>query len=699
MKVLQTCFLLLLSTLLIAQNDWVDRKETDDIVKTSQLETPSSFRLIELTNYQQTFNRLLLSPERFIPSDRTDVIIDLPLPNGEMESFRVLAASVMEDGLQRKFPQIRSYTGIGIDNKLSIAKIDFGEHGFHAMIKCPDRSPVYIDPYRIEDATYMAYYKSDYPSPSEKFECGVISDGVELQTDGEKRTATCEFRQYRLALACTGEYAQFHGGTVAAVMSAFNKTMNRVNGVYEVDASVTMVLVANNDLLIYLNGSTDPYTNNNGSAMLGENQSNCDAVIGTANYDVGHVFSTGGGGIASLRAPCNAARKARGVTGLGSPVGDPFDIDYVSHELGHQWGGNHTQNNNCNRSSASYEPGSASTIMGYAGICNPNVQSNSDDHFHAVNVGEMDAFITNSMTGGSCGVVLSSANNPPIADAGLDYHVPAGTPFALEAFGSDPDGDPLMYCWEQYNNEVSPQPPESTSDEGPNFRSNSPTTSPIRELPTGGMANTWEVLSDVSRVFDFRVTLRDFNSTYGYGCTHEDDMTVSIYEEVPPFEITSANGGEVWTAGGSHTVTWNFTGTVAAPFNTVSVNILLSTNGGASYDYLLLSNTANDGIESVTMPAVATTQARLKIEAGENIFFDISDGNFTLQQGNCANDNLVFDTTPIATGDYFANATINASVNVVAGANVLFQANEIFLNENFEVFAGSEFEAVIGACP
>ncbi|MCB0079240.1 MAG: hypothetical protein KDD73_17725, partial [Anaerolineales bacterium] len=189
-------------------------------------------------------------------------------------------------------------------------------------------------------------------------------------------------RTYRLALACTGEYANYHGSNTgnndkSFALAAMATTMNRVNGIYERDATLTMVIVPNNDLLVYLDGATDPYTNGSGSTMLGENQSTCNAVIGSANYDIGHVFSTGGGGIASLNSPCTS-NKARGVTGQSNPIGDPFDIDYVAHEMGHQYGGNHTQNNNCNRAaSAAVEVGSGITIMGYAGICAPDVASNS----------------------------------------------------------------------------------------------------------------------------------------------------------------------------------------------------------------------------------------------------------------------------------------------------------------------------------
>ena len=711
------------------------------------------------------------------------------------------------------------------------------------MIRSPFHSPVFIDPYRLEDHIYMTYYKKDYPIPTDLFTC--LTSGDETNITGWQRSAgDCMFRQYRLALACTGEYATYHGGTKVSAMAAMNVSMNRVNGIFEEEAGITMVIVADNDKVIFLNGATDPYDNDDAGAMLGQNQTVCDDSIGTANYDIGHVFSTGGGGVASLRSPCNSTRKARGVTGRGAPVGDPFDVDYVAHEMGHQYGGNHTQNNNCQRTSQSYEPGSASTIMGYAGICSPNVQSNSDAYYHAASLAEFAAFVTNGSTGGSCDVILSSANNGPTANAGADYTIPISTAFALTGTGTDPDSDPLTYCWEQYDNEVSPQPPDANSAVGPNFRSKFPKVSATREFPENGIPNTWEVLPAVGRVMDFRLTVRDYNSTYGYGCTDEDDMQVTFHAGAGPFAITAANGGENWVSGSSETVTWNVANTDVAPINCSLVNILLSTDGGLTYPTNLATNVPNDGSHDVVMPNVVTSTARIKIQAVGKIFFDVSDNEFNigpdiicmtymstdvpvaisastagtyysdlnigdsdsifsvevvqvtgthtwisdldfallnpantevvLLDRECGNqddfdmgfidggaglscpltqqliynpvgsldtfqgtntnglwrlrivdnygpldggsltgwglkiciyntsacpDNLVFDTSTISSGAYYAGQTITASVSLAAAANVLFQANVSNLNSGFEVPLGAEFEAVHGACP
>src|SRR5690606_24225438 len=271
-------------------------------------------------------------------------------------------------------------------------------------------------------------------------------------------------------------------------------------------------------------------------------------VIGSANYDIGHVFSVGSGGCAGLSVLCNNSNKARGATGLNPPTGDPFYIDYVAHELGHQFGGNHTQNQTCNRvASAAYEPGSASTIMGYAGICPPNVQNNSDDYFHAISMLEMH----NEITSNNCHQTLSFNNDPPDAGNTPNYTIPISTPFVLTGNGSDPNGDPITYCWEQYDLEsTSTEPPAANDTDGPMFRTFDPTTSPSRYFPrlqdlVNNVSPQFEVLPSVTRTLNFRLTVRDYHNIGG--CSDHDDVAVSVTSVAGPFQVTSQNTATTWT--------------------------------------------------------------------------------------------------------------------------------------------------------
>ncbi|MBK8427672.1 MAG: propanediol utilization protein, partial [Lewinellaceae bacterium] len=348
-----------------------------------------------------------------------------------------------------------------------------------------------------------------------------------------------------LCRACTGEYTFYHGNTVAGAQAAMVTTMNRVNGVFEKDCAVRMIIIANNNSIIYTDAGTDPYSNGNPGAMIGQNQTNCDAVIGNANYDIGHLFGTNSGGLASLFSVCDNADKARGVTGSGAPIGDPFDIDYVAHEMGHQFGANHTQyNNGCNRNNATaIEPGSASTIMGYAGICAPDVQLNSDAYFSTASLFEIRPFVATN----GCETEVAIANVAPTVAPVSNYSIPISTPFVLTASATDPNGS-LTYCWEQidaYSAPIQPMNPIlSTNTTGPMFRSFNPVTSPSRYFPAFAdvLSNTnpmWEELPSIGRALNFRVTVRDNVATAG--CTGEASNTVTTVAAAGPFVVTAPN--------------------------------------------------------------------------------------------------------------------------------------------------------------
>ncbi len=621
------------------------------------------------------------APVEFSDSSRfMQTILTLPMPDGTFARFRIEHSLVVEIGLLEKFPELgRTYNGRGIDDPTATVRLDLLPNGFHAMVLSP-RGTVLVDPYAKGDTeNYLTYLKRDVPRRN-AFICDfdgqkALEEMFSLKKDAHEElipdaaspevTSGSQLRTYRLAVASTSEYAIAVGAnTIAGSLAAKVLIMNRVNGVYERDLAIRMVMVANNNLITFAGDNmtcgpmnneactadNDPYSNTSGSQMLPQNQTKIDSIIGSANYDIGHVFSTGGGGIASLRVPCSGS-KARGVTGLSNPVGDPFAIDYVAHEMGHQWGGNHTMNGCSRTASAAYEPGSGVTIMAYAGICGAqDLAGNSIDTFHVKSLEEIVSY-SQIGNGNSCPVTTATGNTPPSVSVvgGPAFNIPKGTPFALTATGSDANGDTLSYDWQQYDLGASGsgQVPNSDADgqARPIFRPLPPTASGTRTFPqaqhilnsinippptTDGFL-TGEILPAITRTMNFQVVARD-NRANGGGI-NTATATVNVDGNSGPFAITAPNTGATLTGNSSSTVTWNVAGSSAAPVSAANVRILFSANGGNTFPTVVLASTPNDGSESITVPNTATVTGRIKIEAVGNIFFDISDVNFTVVAG------------------------------------------------------------------
>ena len=609
-------------------------------------------------NFPRAYKLLSLETDSFKENlkktgKQTPVVIQLPNDKGILQQFYLTETSNFDEVLQQKYPNIKSYTAQGIDDPTAIAKLSFGTDGFHGVIFSAKHETIYIDPYSKDNRDYIAYKRSSLSKIDEDFKCQV-EDSFKNDfsfSSAQKNADDGKLRTFRLALACSGEYAQFHLGSSQqnipssasdavkkeAVLSAMNTSITRINGIFEKDLAVKLEIVANNDEIIFLDPASDGITDGDPNDMIDEVQTICDNIIGNANYDIGHVFSVGGDGLAGLGVVCVTGEKARGVTGRSQPVGDPYDIDFVVHELGHQFGATHTQNNNCNRILATaVEPGSGSTIMGYAGICAPNVKAgnpngNSDDYFHAVSIAQMWNTI---QTSASCAEITNTNNTAPTADAGLDYSIPKSTPFKLLGTANDVDGlNSLTYNWEQLDNEVGSMPPSSTNAEGPMFRSLPSKISPIRYMPdlntiiNGDNSSTWEVLSSVERTLDFSFTVRDNHA--GGGSTARDDMRVIVVDSAP-FTMSSQNTTTTWDVGSTQTIAWNKGSTDAAPINCSLVNIRLSTDGGITFPIVLKSNTPNDGTETILVPDNATSSARIMVEAVNNIFYNVNSANLTI---------------------------------------------------------------------
>ncbi|PWW19547.1 reprolysin-like metallopeptidase [Chryseobacterium sp. AG844] len=601
---------------------------------------------LDVTGMKSYFNSV---PE-LKDSDRKDnaPIIVLPMPDGTKAKFRIWKSSVMAPGLASQFPQIVTFTGQGIDDKYATIKLDFTELGFHAQIKSIVAGDSYIDPYAKQDiSNYIIYKKSDLIDKNPR-SCGVKDEDESPlgKKNAQKTIAPSvgnQIRVFRLAVACTGEYAVAATGTatptVAQTLSAIVTSVNRVNGVYEQEVASRLVLVDNEANVVFTNAATDPFNgNNNASTLINESQTQIDLLIGNANYDIGHTFSTGGGGLAGLGVICNATNKGRGITGSPNPVGDPYDIDYVAHEVGHQFGGPHTFNaitGSCNGNriaSNAVEPGSGITIMAYAGICGStnNLAPNSIPTFHTKSYQS----ITTKVQSTTCQVTLPVSNFAPTVNAGGDYTIPKSTPFRLEGSATDIDNNPLTYSWEQ--NDVGPAGDwNAPTGNAPLFRSYVPVTVPYRYFPKltdviNGTVSKGEVRPSYARTMEFRLTVRDNNA--GCAGVANDDAVITVDGNSGPFNVTAPATAVSWAGNSTQTVTWDVANTTAFPVNAATVNIYLSTDGGLTYPTLILASTPNDGSEAVTIPNVNTTQARIMVAAETNVFYNINPVNFTITQ-------------------------------------------------------------------
>lgn len=637
-----------------------------------------------------TLNESWLKPQMFsLSSDPQDgMVIELPQPDGTMRSFVVWEDPMMHDKMAAKYPDIKTFTAHAVGDQTVTAKLDFTVYGFHAMV-FDGENTLLIDPCDLfHDGYYMVRYRRDEQrAPQDRMKCefkDADEDGpageamATALTDGlpklAQRTANGWTRKdYDLALSANHFYTQAATGmpspTMAQALSAMTTTMNRVNGVYEREFAVHMNFIANEDTLIWrthpdAQNGNDPFNsiNNNGAACLTQNQTTVTARVGSANYDCGHVFTTGGGGISGLGIVCNNSQKAQSVTGLPNPVGDAYDIDYVAHEMGHEFGSNHTFGNNndgsCsgNRSSThSYEPGSGTTIMAYAGICSPDdLAMHSEAYFHASSLLEIQAKLVGSEN--VCATPTATGNKLVyLTPFTATYSIPYKTPFELTApTAVDSVADTAkLYCWEQYNLTTSSGSNSrfvNTFVRGAIFRSWFPVKTETRIFPriskvlagtlsdAGVEGNQGEKAPDTARFLTFRLTMRNIRNGNGCFLFSDDSVHLDAIQTTTRtgFKVTSQNTTGISYAGGSsQTVTWDVVGTNAAPVNAANVVIWFSKDGGLTWP-VNLGTFPNTGTATVSLPNPFSDAAncRIKVKGSGNVFFNVNSRAFKVTRNS-----------------------------------------------------------------
>jgi hypothetical protein len=632
---------------------WKHIEKLSILEQRSQAEqyTPEAFAAFEL-DHPSLATFLLNAPKEFSSNEKS-FRVDLPTPEGRTRAFEVFYSPVMQEELAAKYPEIRSYKGYALDDRSTNVRFNISPRGLRAAIH--GENNIYIDPATEDNPNqYIVYYTRDYKEDVSgvNISCGLDPyDILEEDLNSEEElnmypdeilntrniTAECDsvsLYTYRLALSCTGEWAQAHGGTVESVLADMVTSVNRINQIYENEFSIRVILINDNDQLIWLDPDTDPFeVANVGYELLQANTIVLNNNVGVNSYDIGHVFTRSCvdvGGVASLGSVCSANRKGSAVTCHYSNNLNYIITNVMAHEMGHQFSASHTFNNcNGNESAGSdYEPGGGVTIMAYCGLCGGNnVDYTCLENFHAHSIEQVRNF-TRIGGGKKCANIISTGNTAP--EVTLDYtdgfSIPIGTPFKLEGNAIDCEGDELTYSWEQWD--IGPQVPVGQPiEDAPLFTAMEPRAVPYRLFPditkiVNNFSNNSEVLPAYTRPMNFRFIVRD-NNENGGGTSWENVM-FRAEGEAGPFRITAPASFQTYEVGDEIEIRWDVANTDIAPVNCSHVNIWLSSDAGYTDTKLLKFQTPNDGSEKIILPNIVSSLIRFKVEAVDNIFFNIS---------------------------------------------------------------------------
>lgn len=646
-------------------------------------------------------------------SNETPLTLEFPMANGEMEAFGIVESPIMEAGLAAKFPAIKTFSGRSLSNPANRIRLDYNDENFNAIILTTkgttlitpfDESDDYYISYRIQDVSLEGHehdgFHCELHEGQEGFEPALMDSEFFVDPTKTRDLEMVDLQTYRYAVSTTGEYSNIiAGGNVNSVMNNVASITNQLNALFEVEAAIRFVMIDNTDELFNFNAATDPFNNGDLPTMIQQNQLAINNTIGAANYDLGHVYGTNSGGLASLASVCNNGAKARaGSAPFGTFTGSLFFL-IVSHEIGHQFSATHSFNlcDGDNETPATgYESGAGITIMSYSGASNCNTQwinTVSDNYFHINSLERIRAFSRDDNSGGSCDVAIAVGNEMPTATITIEegLSIPISTPFTLTGEATDPDNTNLTYNWEQYDL-GDPSILGNPVGTAPLFRSFEPSATTTRIIPRIGdlvnnVSNVEEVLPTITRDITFRMTVRDNDNEAG--AYHFDEIVFQSTNSAGPFLVTSPNAGtETWEVGDYVEVTWDVANTDNDLVNCQNVDIALSLDGGFTYPMTLIAGTTNDGSAFINVPAAVSSQARVRVAASNNIFFDISNENFEIIPA--ANDGFSVSTEPqaiplvclpesvdieIATGglvDFAGDITFSVESGLPAGAVATF---------------------------
>ncbi len=675
-------FLLLLFSLLLtnlgAQKGFFEVITNKNLPK--PVEAVQNIKKMNIIRLNETALRQYLSgaPMEFLENSAA-LPLEIPLPDGTIETFELLESPNLAPEIAAQYPDIKTYAGNGQKHKEYAIRINLTSLGLSAILLDGTGGAIYFEHYSTADPNlYFSYFTKDAIAPPSHLRArcdfdhqhDLHKEKPDSHGDHDKSTGST-LRTFRLAMAANAEFtAEFGGGTAAGGLAAVTNYVNTINAIYRQELSIHFNLVSGTNL-IYTNAGTDPYSNDTGP-MIDENRTNVDAVIGSANYDIAHVLGYdvnfgSGGGLAYAGVVCEDGYKGGGASVIGSGYGQVFYDQLILHEMGHQFGMSHSYNSvipvcTTRNPATSVEPGAGATIMSYGFTCG------SDDYFSSSQMGPILIFHTISYSqaetyiasAGGCFSATATGNAVPVITMPNNYTIPKSTPFALTGSADTPgNGDNYTYCWEGTN--IGTSTPNAgtlaNTAEPPFFRTYAPSSSPTRTFPLlsaildGSNYAKGDKLPSVGIATTHRLTVRDNNAAGGgldFG-----EVTVTVDGNIGPFLETTNLAGS-YAANTTQTITWSVNGTDNA---TPNVKISLSTDGGMTFPIELVASTANDGSEDITIPNNPTSTARIKVEAIGNIFFDISNADFTITPGEMVSCPVDFSVCPDAPAFALTGAT------------------------------------------